>query len=91
MRTDTDDLGVDCTRHAVVLLDVQLRQGIVLDGRRIREITNSGRLDNVTDNEALDSLIFGNEASTVVACLGLDMATSVLGASRVASLLGHLE
>ena len=54
----------------------------------LADITDRRRLDHVTDGEALDSLVFGDASRAVRATNEVDVATAVLVAAVVSSLLG---
>lgn len=88
-RTIAHHLGVDCARHAVVELRVELGQHIGIPDAGLADITNSGGLDNVADDKLLDCLILGHATGAVGATHGLHMATIVLVTSSITALLGH--
>ena len=50
------DGGLD----AVVHLDVQLGEGVVLVGRGLADITKGGGVDDVADDKPLDGLVLGD-------------------------------
>ena len=53
----------------------------------LADITDRRRLDHVTDGEALDSLVLGDASRAVRATNEVDVATAVLVAAVVSSLL----
>ena len=57
----------------------------------LADITDRRRLDHVTDGEALDSLVLGDASRAVRATNEVDVATAVLVAAVVSSLLGLHE
>ena len=59
-RSDTDDSLVDSSLNTVVLLDVKLWQLVVLEGSSFLDISQSRGVDDVSDQESLDSLILWN-------------------------------
>lgn len=52
------------------------------------DVPDGGCLHDVPDDELLDGLVLGHAAGTVGAADGLDVATALLGASIIPSLLG---
>lgn len=82
-------LGVDCTRHTVVELRIELGKHVRVPDAGLGDITDGGSLHNVADDELLDRLILGHAAGAVGAAHGLHMAAVVLVASSVTALLGH--
>ena len=66
------------------------------ESRRTREcgvlldITKGARLHNGTNEEALNGLVLGRETSTAIAIDAGNVATTVLGTTVIAALLGHL-
>ncbi len=86
---NTDNLVMDGARDAVVDLNVQLGQNVLLVDRGIRNVTDGGRLDHVADGEALDSLVLGDHTAAVGAANRGDVATALLVASVGSSLLRH--
>jgi len=91
-RADTDHVGVDRARHAILELDVDLGELVVtsIDGL-VHNIPHSCRLHNVADNETLDSLVLGHTASAVGAPDEPHVPTSGLSASSIPAFLGHLS
>jgi len=84
-----DDLGVNGARHAVVELGVQLGQSVdVVDGG-VRDISDGGSLDDVTDHELLDRLVLGSAPRTIGASDGLDVSSALFGPSVVTTFLSH--
>jgi hypothetical protein len=59
-RSDTNDTLVNGSLNAVVLLDVKLRQSVVLEGTGLTDITKSRGINNVSHRETLDSLVLGD-------------------------------
>lgn len=89
-RTNADVLAVDGARNAVVDLDVQLGQGVLLVHRGLRDITDGSRLNHVADGKALDGLVLRDHARAVRAADRVDVATALLVASVGSSLLRHI-
>lgn len=86
--TVPDDLAVDSARHAVVQLGVQLWQDVLLVHGRLGDVTHSGRLDDVPDDELLDRLVLRNASGAVGATHGLDVPAVVLATPSVTTFLG---
>lgn len=61
--------------NAVVLLDIQFRELVVLEGRSFLDITQSGGINNVSDQESLDSLILRDSLSGGRASKGTSVRT----------------
>ena len=80
---------MDTAGDAVACGDEKLREGVALIDRGILNISLGRLINDVSDNEALNGLILRNAATAVVACDIVDVATTVLGPTRVSSLLGH--
>lgn len=58
-RSDSDNLGVDGARHAVLDLEVELGQHVLLVDGGLGKISDGGGLDHVSDGESLDGLVLG--------------------------------
>lgn len=67
---------------------VQFRQLVRLIVARLRYVSDSGGLDNVTDNKFLDRLVLWDASSAIGATDRLDMTTAMLGASSVSTFAG---
>ena len=92
--TTAGDLAVDGAGDAVALLHVQLGHGqasTVQGGGSLSDITGGSGIQDVTDDEALDGLILGGQATAVHAVDGGGAATAVLGATIVTTLGGHVS
>jgi hypothetical protein len=74
---------------AVLKLHVQLGKCVAFENRSISHITLAACLDNVPHLEALDGLILGNTSSTVCASNDRSVATTLLAATIITSLLRH--
>merc|ERR1719473_1418291 len=88
-RTHTHDLRVDRGRNAVVHLAIDLGKSVVVDRRGFFQVTNGRLLDDVPDNETLNSLVLGHVLATVLTAHTLDVAAALLVAPIVSSLLRH--
>ncbi len=73
----------------VLELHVDLGNSVALKGRSIAHVTLAASIDDVPDLKSLDCLVLWHRAGTVVASNGRGVATALLTASIVASLLGH--
>ena len=82
---------MDGSLHRVVLLDVDLGQLVALDARSVLDITQSRRLDDVADNEALDGLVLGDGLARRHATHAVDVAAALLVTSVGATLDGHTD
>lgn len=51
---------MDSGLNAVVHLEVELGELVLLVSRGVLDITKGGRIDDITDNEALDGLVLGD-------------------------------
>ena len=87
-RADTNDTGVDGTRHAVLQLDVDLWECEVLliVCVVVLDVSTGGTVDHLSHLEALDSLVLGDASGAVVASNGVLVAAIVLGSTVVSSL-----
>ncbi len=83
---DTDDLGVDATRDAPVLLDVEFGEGVLLVDRGLGNVPDGGLLNHVADQESLDGLVLGHEARAVDTAHGFNVTAALLVSSVVSSL-----
>merc|ERR1719494_581393 len=87
-RSIADVTVMDGRRDAVVLLQVDLGDGIVLVDGGLGEIAHGGRVDHVADHVLLDGLVLGDARRRVDAA---DVSAALLVASVISSLLGHFE
>lgn len=83
---DSNDLGVDPTRDAPVLLDVEFWEGVLLVHRGLGNVSHGGLLDHVSNQEPLDGLVLGDKAGAVDAADCLDVTTALFVASVISSL-----
>lgn len=88
--SDSDDSGVDGTRHTVVQLVVQLWQRVLRVHRSLRQVSHGSSLHHVSDGDSLDSLVFRDASSTVQTSDGLDVTSTLLVSSVGRSLLWHV-
>lgn len=88
-RSNTDNSGVDGARNTVVQLVVQLRKSVFLVHRGVRQVSDSGGFNHVSDGDTLDSLVLGDTTGTVQASDGLDVTSTLLVSAGVLSLLSH--
>ena len=86
----TDDTGVDGAGHAVLLLDVQTRQLVSVDGALFLQITSGRGVDDGADDELADGLILRDGTVAVGAPHDGGVPTPVLGAPVVSTLGRHL-
>ena len=75
---------------AVVLLDVQLGHGVVLEGGSFLDISEGRGINDVSDHESLDSLILRDGLRSGRASDTVDVASAVLVAAVVSSLDSHV-
>jgi len=69
-------------------LGIQLGQRIRLVDRCISNVSDSCRLDNVSDNKLLDGLVFGDTSGTVRTSNILHVSSAMFRSSIVSSLRG---
>jgi len=79
--------GFDAVEH----LEVQFRELVFLVGGGFLDITEGGSINDVADNESLDSLILRDGLSSGNASDTLDVSATVLVSSVVTSLDSHDE
>ena len=82
---------MDGAAHAVAELRVQLRELVAGVHAGFRDVSHCGGLNDVPDDELLDSLVLGHALGAVGAAHGLDMASAVLVTAVVATLGCHSE
>jgi len=87
---NADNLSVDSAGDAVLELQVHLGNGVFREDRGIGNITNSCRLDHVTNGESLDCLVLGCASGAVGAPDRLNVATTLLVTTVGRSLLDHI-
>ena len=63
---------------AVVGLDVHLGKSVFFVDGSFSQITDGGSFNHITDDEAADSLVLGDEAMAVDATNGLNVTASLL-------------
>jgi len=80
---------MDGTRDAVLLLEMQFGQSIILVDAGIVDIAKSCRFDDVTHVETFDGFVLANTTTTIVAANCLNVATSVLRTSMIPTLDSH--
>lgn len=90
-RSDSDDSCVDSARNTVVQLIVQLWQDILVVDRSLRQISDSGGLNHVSDGDSLDGLVLWHTLSTVQTSDWLDVASALLVSTVGSSLLWHFS
>merc|ERR1719190_18940 len=88
-RSIADVAVMDGRRDAVVLLQVQLGDGVVLIDRGLGEITHRGRVDHVADHVLLDGFVLGDAGGRVLATDEANVSAAFFVASIISSLLGH--
>jgi hypothetical protein len=86
--TDTDNVSVNGARHAVVQLDVELWQCVLVIHGGLVNITNGRGFNHVTDGEALDSFVLWDATSAVGATDGLNVSATLLVTSVIPPLGG---
>ena len=79
--------GFDAVKH----LKVQFRKLVFLVRRGFLDITKRRGINDITDDESLDSLILGDGLSGGNTSDALDMSATVLVSSVVSSLDSHDE
>ena len=84
-----DNPGVDPAANAVLHLDIQLRDNILLKSPIFLQIFLWWCINDIPDGESLDGLILGAEPATVHAHDGLNVTPVVFIPSLISSLLRH--
>jgi len=84
-------MGVNCTRHAVLHLCIQLWKHVSIVNARLLNITHGSLLDYVTNKKSLDGLILGSASAAIGAANELNMATPMLVAASIPSFERHGE
>ena len=80
---------MDGSLDAVVHFQVKLRELVVLVRTSLLDVSQTGGIDNVADDEALDGLILGDGLSSGNASHTLNVSAAVFVASVIASLDSH--
>ena len=80
---------MDSSLDTVVHLQVKLWKNVVFVSRLFFDITKTGLVNNVTDDETLDCLILGDGFSSGNTTNTLDVSASLLVASVIAPLDSH--
>jgi hypothetical protein len=84
LRTRTHNFAMDCTGNAVMDLDIELGQLVVLDDASVRKVTQRRLVHNVSHSETLDRLVLCRLARAAIAEDLTRVVTSVTVASMVA-------
>lgn len=71
------------------LLPEKLGKGVLLISGGFADISLRGSIDDVTNSETLNSLVFPDTSTAVVASHGLDVTTAVLGSTVISAFDGH--
>ncbi len=74
---------------AVVHLDVELGEGVVLVGAGLPDVPEGGGVDDVADDEPLDGLVLGDGLACGYTAHTLDVSAALLVTSVGAALYGH--
>jgi hypothetical protein len=82
---------MDSSLNTVEHLKVKLGELVLLVSRSFLDISQRGGIDNVSDNETLDGLILGDSLSGGDTANTLNMSTSLLVTSVIASLNSHIS
>mmetsp|Transcript_26785 Transcript_26785/g.47614 ORF Transcript_26785/g.47614 Transcript_26785/m.47614 type:complete len:88 (-) Transcript_26785:101-364(-) len=80
---------MDGSFDAVKHFQVKFGKLVFLVGRGLLDITQGGGIDNVSYDEALDGLVFGNGLAGGNATNAFDVAASVFVAAVIASFDSH--
>ena len=75
--------------HTVKHLQIQLGELVLLVSRSFLDISQRRSIDDITNNETLDSLVLGDSFSGGNTTNTLDVSASLLVASVIASLDSH--
>lgn len=88
--SDSDDSGVDSTRHTVVQLVVQLWQSVLRVHRGLGQVSDGSGLNHVSDGDSLDGLVLWHTSGTVQTSDWLDVTSALLVSTVGSSLLWHV-
>lgn len=80
---------MNSARDTILQLDVQLGDGVLAVNGSLRQVTNGGSFNHVTDSPALNGFVLGDSAAAVDAANEFNVSTAVLVASVISSLLSH--
>lgn len=86
-----DSLAMNRARHAIVELDVELGELILIDDAGVLEIAQRTLINDVADSKALDRLILRRFAAAAIAHDQMRVVTPVAVAPVVPPLDGHDE
>jgi len=89
--TASHHVGVDGAGHAVLQLEVELRDLVHFVDGSFLHITLGSRLDHVAHLESLHSLVLGDAAGAVGAAHRHHMATALAVLATVSAFLSHLK
>merc|ERR1712137_542696 len=87
----TDDPQVDSGRDRIVLLVVDLGQGIVVVDRGLAQVTHGSAVDHISNDVLSNGLVFWPASGRGLASNKLDVSSALLVSSSISSLLGHFE
>ena len=82
---------MDRSFDAVVHFQIKLGKNVFLVGRGFLDISQGTSIDNVADNETLDSLVLRDGLVGRHAAYTLDVSSAVLVASVIASFDSHVD
>jgi len=88
--SNLDDSGVNSAWDAVLHFDIEFRDDVGLKGSVFLEVLLGWGINNVSDGEALDSLVLRAKSATVHANDGLDVSSVVFVSSVVSTLDWHV-
>jgi len=80
---------MDGGRNAVVLLEVQLGESVLLVNRSLSQISHGSGIDHVSDDVLLDGLVLGDTSGRVFTSNESDVSTAFLVSSVISALLSH--
>jgi hypothetical protein len=80
---------MDGARDTVLQLEVHLGNGVFWEYGCIRDITDCGRLDHVSDGKALYRLVFWGASRAIAASNWVDMAATLLVTTVGRALFDH--
>merc|ERR1712178_473680 len=87
----TDDPQMDSGRDGVVLLVVDLRQGIVVVDRGLAQVTHGSAVDHISNDVLSNGLVLWHASGRGLASNKLDVSSALLVSSSISSLFGHFE
>jgi len=87
--SDFDDSGVDGTTDTILHFEIQLWNNVVFESSVFFKILFGWLINNISDGESFDSLIFWTMSATVDTNDGSNISSVVFVSTVISSLLRH--